>query len=137
MFTISKRFAFSAAHHLPWLPEDHPCHRVHGHNYEVTIEVRGHDLLDGFVLDYRALAPVKDWIDATLDHRDLNEVWSHPTAELMAQLIAARAVDLLEPAVMARLAEARQRDLPWQLPMVACHVSETPKTLASWTPVGW
>src|SRR5215468_9371730 len=34
-YTISKFFEFSAAHHLTGLPDDHPCSRVHGHNYVV------------------------------------------------------------------------------------------------------
>jgi 6-pyruvoyl-tetrahydropterin synthase len=39
-YTISKEFAFSAAHHLNGLPPSHPCSRVHGHNYVVRVVLR-------------------------------------------------------------------------------------------------
>jgi P-type Ca2+ transporter type 2C len=37
MYTIAKRFAFSASHVIGGLPADHPCARLHGHNYEVEV----------------------------------------------------------------------------------------------------
>jgi 6-pyruvoyltetrahydropterin/6-carboxytetrahydropterin synthase len=37
MYTIAKRFAFSASHVIGGLPTDHPCARLHGHNYEVEV----------------------------------------------------------------------------------------------------
>src|SRR5262249_12296187 len=38
MYTITKRFAFSASHIIGGLLPDHPCGRLHGHNYEVRGE---------------------------------------------------------------------------------------------------
>jgi len=72
--SISKEYHFSAAHHLVGLREGHPCARVHGHNYVVTLTIRGDVGLDGFVIDYNDLAPFGDYIDNALDHRDLNDV---------------------------------------------------------------
>ena len=37
MYTITKRFAFSASHIIGGLPNGHPCARLHGHNYEVEV----------------------------------------------------------------------------------------------------
>ena len=37
MYTIAKRFAFSASHTIGGLPPEHPCARLHGHNYEVEV----------------------------------------------------------------------------------------------------
>ncbi|MFI6697695.1 6-pyruvoyl trahydropterin synthase family protein [Streptomyces sp. NPDC050509] len=51
---ISKEFHFSASHQLDGLPEDHPCGRLHGHNYVVALELSAPtDGLDttGFVRD--------------------------------------------------------------------------------------
>lgn len=89
MYTISKRFSFSAAHHLDQLPEGHKCKRQHGHNYVVTVILAARDLdKNSFVMDYGDLAPIKQWIDGTLDHRDLNEIFKFPpTAELIAKEI--------------------------------------------------
>jgi 6-pyruvoyltetrahydropterin/6-carboxytetrahydropterin synthase len=40
----------------------------------------------GFVKDYRELDPIKQFIDDTLDHRHLNDIFDfNPTAEKMAK----------------------------------------------------
>lgn len=87
MFTIRKEFSFSAGHALDGLPSDHPCTRIHGHNYVVTVELASNFLNDpGFVVDYRKLDPIKEYIDDNLDHRHLNDVLEfNPTAELIAR----------------------------------------------------
>ena len=89
MFRVSKRFGFSASHVLHGLGDDHPCSRLHGHNYDVEVLVES-DALDarGFVVDFRELDPVKRWIDDTLDHRHLNDVMEgQPSAEAIAKLV--------------------------------------------------
>lgn len=86
-YTIRKRFTFSAAHHLTGLPAQHPCSHHHGHNYVVWLELSA-DRLDatGFVRDFGELRTFKDYLDAAMDHRDLNDtVPFNPTAELLAQ----------------------------------------------------
>lgn len=86
MFRISKEFHFSASHRLAHLPADHQCHRLHGHNYIVVVELAAATLNgDGFVRDYHALKPFKDYIDDTFDHRHLDDVLQVPsTAENLA-----------------------------------------------------
>ncbi|HWS35801.1 MAG TPA: 6-carboxytetrahydropterin synthase [Actinoplanes sp.] len=119
MFTISKEFSFSASHVLAGLPAEHPCGRTHGHNYVVTVELVAEGELDavGFVRDYRALDPVKKWIDETVDHRHLNDVMDgvNPTAESISRWVF----------------ERWQKDLP---ELTAVRVSETPKTWAEYRP---
>ena len=87
MYTISKKFHFSASHYLMKLPEDHPCSKIHGHNYVVKVECRNAKLNDvGFIIDYRELQPIKDWIDNNIDHKHLNDIFEfNPTAENMAE----------------------------------------------------
>jgi len=89
MYQISKSFHFSASHQLNGLEKDHPCSRLHGHNYVVTIVLRSEGLdPNGFVLDYGELKPIKDFIDNSLDHRHLNKVMVfNPTAENIARMI--------------------------------------------------
>lgn len=82
--TISKTFRFAAAHSLPMLPDTHKCHRKHGHNYEVTVELGTSRVVEGFVLDYGELAPLKEYLDTVFDHRDLNDIIPNPTAEVLA-----------------------------------------------------
>jgi 6-pyruvoyltetrahydropterin/6-carboxytetrahydropterin synthase len=88
MHTIAKRFAFSASHVIGGLPAEHPCGRLHGHNYEVEVELRAAALDSvGFVRDFHELRALKDFIDRTLDHRHLNDVLGHDrtTTEVLAQ----------------------------------------------------
>lgn len=81
MYTIKKEFPFEASHSLNGLEEGHKCGRDHGHSYVIIIELKS-ELLnkDGFVLDYGKLAPIKEWIDTCLDHRNLNDVFTCQTS---------------------------------------------------------
>jgi 6-pyruvoyltetrahydropterin/6-carboxytetrahydropterin synthase len=124
MYSISKDFAFSASHQLSGLDECHPCSRLHGHNYIVRLTLRCEELNEvGFVYDYRNLDSFKQWIDDTVDHRDLNEVMaslginSNPTAEAMARWFRAVAMEMI--------------DLPRGC-KISVSVSETPKTWATY-----
>lgn len=120
MHKISKDFQFSASHQLAGLPDDHPCSRLHGHNYTVRLSLTGELNEIGFVHDYRALAPFKDWLDNTLDHRHLNDILEgNPTAERMSRIMANKALELL--------------GLPETVSQVTVAVSETPKTWAEYS----
>lgn len=114
MYKISKQFAFSAAHSLDGLPGDHPCTRLHGHNYVVTVHLRSKELNDtGFVKDYNELKVVKQYIDEHIDHRNLNDIMYplNSSAENLARMF----FDIFKP----------------MLPeLYAVEVSETPKTSA-------
>ena len=89
MYTIRKEFEFSASHQLIGLKEGHPCMRVHGHNYKVTVECKNAVLnKDGFIIDYRKLDPIKNFINNALDHQHLNDVFNfQPSAENMAKYL--------------------------------------------------
>lgn len=118
MFSISKQFHFSASHQLFGLDDDHPCSRLHGHNYiaEVVLESQTLNTV-GFVRDYRELSDLKDYIDEHLDHRHLNDVLgqNNTTAELLAQHLY-------------EWSHARWHEV------VAVRISETPKTWAQYRP---
>ena len=88
MFSISKEFHFSASHQLVGLADDHPCARLHGHNYIVFVELAATQLnADGFVRDYGELDAFKTYLDDTVDHRHLNDVFGDrlTTAECLAK----------------------------------------------------
>lgn len=86
-YKISKDFHFSASHVLSGLPSEHPCSRLHGHNYIIRIFLESETLNDiGFVVDYRDLEDIKDYINSNMDHRHLNDILPmNPTAENMAK----------------------------------------------------
>ena len=123
MFRICKRFEFSASHQLTHLAEAHPdhqCARLHGHNYVVELELAAPKLdANGFVVDYGALKVFGQWIDATLDHRHLNDVLASSHATTAENL--ARGIFNVWAERLAYL--------------VAVRVSETPKTWAEYRPV--
>jgi len=88
MYIISKEFHFSASHILNGLKDNHPCKRLHGHNYVVTFYFKSEQLNEvGFVIDYRDLDPIKKYLDDVLDHRHLNDIIPdiNPTAENIAK----------------------------------------------------
>jgi len=118
MYTISKQFTFSASHQLLNLCDSHPCYRLHGHNYIVEVELQASELNStGFVRDYNDLSDLKHYIDNTLDHRHLNEVFGHDdtTAENLAKFLFDWA------------------KTKWP-EVTAMRVSETPKTWAEYRP---
>jgi 6-pyruvoyltetrahydropterin/6-carboxytetrahydropterin synthase len=88
MYTIAKTFAFSASHIIGGLPAEHPCARLHGHNYEVMVVLESPSLDPvGFVRDYHELSALREFIDATLDHKHLNDVLGHDrtTSEVLSK----------------------------------------------------
>lgn len=121
-FTIGKRFSFSASHALTAVPEEHKCRRLHGHNYEVEVVCQADELDErGMVVDYFDLDPVKRLIEATVDHRHLNDVMDgEPTAERLAWW----------------LYETLKHELPVEVVgrIVAVRVHETPRTWAEYRP---
>ena len=117
MYKISKQFSFSASHVLNLLPADHPCARLHGHNYVVTVHLKSETLDEyGFVKDYNVLKTVKQFIDETLDHRFLNDrIPGHPTSENIARFL----YEQFKPGIPE---------------LVAVEVSETPQTSCIYEP---
>ena len=83
---IGRSYRFEAAHHLPLVPEGHKCRNLHGHNYRVSIVVRGALDARGFVKDFAEIDEVVNPLLAQLDHHLLNEVngLENPTAEIIA-----------------------------------------------------
>ncbi|WP_445398142.1 6-pyruvoyl trahydropterin synthase family protein [Streptomyces sp. LE64] len=122
MLSITKEFHFSASHRLDHLTADHPCSRMHGHNYVLMVELSlpsSQLSRSGFVRDYGDLDVLKKWIDELLDHRHLNDVMTdrNPSAENIAMWVY----------------ENWREEIP---EMTAVRVSETPKTWATYRPSG-
>lgn len=119
MYRITKQFSFSASHRLAHLPQEHPCSRLHGHNYVVEVVLESRELnSEGFVRDYGELDPLKRFVDERLDHRHLEEVLPEgmvTSAENIARYLYDFAAD--------RWPE-----------VAAVRVSETPKTWAEYRP---
>jgi 6-pyruvoyltetrahydropterin/6-carboxytetrahydropterin synthase len=118
MYTITKRFAFSASHIIGGLPADHPCGRLHGHNYEVEVSLQLPTLnASGFVRDFHELSALQDFINATIDHKHVNDVFGHDRTS--TEVISQWLYDWCK----ARWPE-----------VVAVRVSETPDSWAEYRP---
>jgi 6-pyruvoyltetrahydropterin/6-carboxytetrahydropterin synthase len=83
---IGRTYRFESAHHLPLVPEGHRCRNLHGHNYRVTIVVRGTLDARGFVRDFAEMDSLVAPLIQQMDHRLLNDVkgLENPTAEIIA-----------------------------------------------------
>lgn len=122
MYRVAKRFGFSASHVLFGLGEDHPCSRLHGHNYEVEVLAESVALDErGFVADFQELGGVKRLIEDHLDHRHLNDVLDgQPSAEVLARFV----YDWCRRQLPAGVAEK----------ITAIRVWETPRAYAEYRP---
>ena len=90
MYEIEVRSSFEAAHFLHGY--EGKCARLHGHNWEVVVIVRGQELDEiGMLIDFKIIkAELKKVLD-DFDHRLLNDLKffaeENPTAENIARKI--------------------------------------------------
>ena len=87
---VFREFQFEAAHHLPNVPPDHKCARLHGHSFRVAVHVSGPvGETSGWVIDFADVREAFAPIHAALDHRYLNEIegLENPTSEHLARWI--------------------------------------------------
>lgn len=92
MFTICKRFNFSAGHALDHLSEGRQCARPHGHNYTVEVIMQARMLSsDSFVRDPIDYRRIELFIRRSLDRRDLNQVFAAEFEDDMKAHLTARA----------------------------------------------
>jgi 6-pyruvoyltetrahydropterin/6-carboxytetrahydropterin synthase len=85
-----KEFRFEAAHWLPHVPSGHKCHRMHGHSYQVRVEIEGDvGQTSGWVRDYADISAAWKPLCEQLDHHVLNEIkgLENSTAEHLARWI--------------------------------------------------
>lgn len=119
MFSIQKTFSFEYAHRIysqdvrPEMAENsqtlnknlNTCRNIHGHSGKIIVELKSKDIDNrGFVLDYKELGFIKEYINAKYDHKlildaedplleeisllkgvDITVVPFIPTSELLAQ----------------------------------------------------
>ena len=86
MYYVSKRMEIAGSHHLN-LPYESKCSNLHGHNWIVTVYLKGKTLTEyGMLMDF---THIKREIHDKLDHQNINEVipQMNPTAENMARWI--------------------------------------------------
>jgi len=90
---VTKIFTFDSAHALTKYYGK--CERLHGHTYKLEVTVEGPVGENGMVIDFVILKRIvhRQVLDK-LDHHNLNDVFENPSAELIAQWVWGRLVDL-------------------------------------------
>jgi len=77
-------YSIDCAHFLPNVPEGHKCGTMHGHRYEIRLEVAGVPAkASGWIIDYTEIKEIADPVIMALDHQTLNTVLGleNPTCE--------------------------------------------------------
>jgi len=98
MYEISAKFSISSAHFLR--EYEGKCKDLHGHNWKITVRVRGEKLKsNGMLVDFGDLKKLMKSVEEELDHKCLNDVeifrTKNPTAENIAEYIYLRMSRLL------------------------------------------
>ncbi len=105
---LSRKYHFSAAHHLPRAPDGHKCRRLHGHSYEIEVAVHGEvDPQTGWLIDYGAIDEQVKPLVAELDHRTLNDIpgLENATSEILCAWLWDRLKDRLQGLQRVSVAE--------------------------------
>ncbi len=90
---VTKEFAFDAAHKIK-LPNGE-WEEVHGHTWQLHVTIEGPLLDNGLVFDFCELDQiVKDRILSKLHHKNLNDQFEQPSAELVAVWVWDNLTDL-------------------------------------------
>ncbi len=82
------KFDFAASRSLPLFPKSHPCSRLHGHTFNVSLTLKGEiEPATGFMIDFADVESAIEVIKKKVDHYYLNEVegLKNPTTEIIAQ----------------------------------------------------
>lgn len=87
MISITKKYRFESAHHLPYY--DGACNRIHGHSYKVEVTLVGEKQTEGnqkgMLFDFKKLKEILKTEIGKYDHENLNDFFENPTAENMAE----------------------------------------------------
>lgn len=79
---VGRHFEFEASHKLPDEEIYGECRKLHGHRYELDIEVAGEVGEDGWVCNFAELKEIVQFcILDRFDHSYLNDYFEIPTAE--------------------------------------------------------
>jgi 6-pyruvoyltetrahydropterin/6-carboxytetrahydropterin synthase len=63
---VAKRFRWEGAHRLPWHTEG--CQHLHGHSYQLWVELTGEATRQGMFIDFKAIKDVLAPLISAWDH---------------------------------------------------------------------
>jgi 6-pyruvoyltetrahydropterin/6-carboxytetrahydropterin synthase len=107
-FELRQQFRIESARFLPNLPDGHPCQRMHGHSFVITLRLVGpKDEKRGWVRDYHEITEAMTPLLRQLDHQVLNEIpgLENPSSENLAEWIFQKAKAKLPELIQVGVAE--------------------------------
>jgi len=143
MFEISRQYHFSAAHRL----EGHPkCGRMHGHNYDVIVEISSERIPpNGMLIDYGELDNHIKPLIAYLDHRFLVSednieancpyVAAAPKTDVVLLHCTASTAEMLSQYLHTRISDIDWREKGYPciaMSFLTVTIKETAKSVASY-----
>ena len=83
---IGRKFIFESSHQLNGKIYG-KCANLHGHRYEMTIEIEGEVDQFGWICDFAELDEIAGGVVGKFDHQNLNQYFDVPTVENIARNI--------------------------------------------------
>lgn len=116
MLCIFIEYSIDAAHWLPNVPDGHKCGKMHGHRYDIRLEISGVPDASGWIIDY---ADARNGIDpfiAKMDHAVLNEIpgLENPTCENIVLWLKARLTGWLKGLSRIEVRETARAGCVWR-----------------------
>ena len=97
LIKIGKHFEFEASHYLPQNKLYGKCSNLHGHRYELVVEICGDISNEGWICNFSNISEmVQDNIINQFDHAHLNDYIEIPTAENICRYILERLMNYIK-----------------------------------------
>ena len=119
IYLLRRRAHFSSAHRLTAVAEGHPCGQLHGHTWEVEIELRVSVLPEeGWVMDFKDVDAALHPLVQQLDHKVLNDIpgLQNPTSEHIAMWFMQALRQALPNLCAVRVRESARSEVEVRLP---------------------
>lgn len=116
MLSVFLDYSINCAHTLPLLPDGHKCKTVHGHRYDIRIEISGAIDAQGWIIEYDQARSVLDDCVMSLDHKMLNEIegLGNPTCELIVYWLKQRIERKLPSVSLIEVRETNDAGCIWR-----------------------
>ena len=105
---LARDYFLESARQLTGVPSTHPCARLHGHSFKVTLTVEGEVEADtGWLMDFASIDERFEPLRKILDHAHLNAVegLENPTSEHLSAWIWQRLKPTLPELIEIAIAE--------------------------------
>ncbi len=106
------KFDFAASRSLPLLPKTHPCSRLHGHTFNVSLTLSGEiEVATGFMIDFGDVEIAIEAVKKKVDHYYLNDIegLDNPTTEIIAEWLWTKFISSLPQLTRITVQEHRDR----------------------------